>query len=121
LILPPLMSLDHEDNNLLTMGLAQIAPVWLDQKRTLEKVESYVLQVAEQGCHLVVFGEALVPGYPFGLELTDGAPFNSRLQKTMFLSMPLNPCSRKPYTSTEFARSARNVALPRIWHVLKSP
>jgi nitrilase len=30
---------------------------------------------------LVVLGEALLPGYPFWIELTDGTRFNSPLQK----------------------------------------
>jgi nitrilase len=68
----------------LTVGLAQIAPIWLDRDATLAKVNSYVEQAAQQGCGLVAFGEALVPGYPFWLELTDGARFNSALQKTIF-------------------------------------
>jgi nitrilase len=68
----------------LTVGLAQIAPVWLNRAATLGKVNSYVEQAARQGCGVVAFGEALVPGYPFWLELTDGARFNSALQKTIF-------------------------------------
>ena len=68
----------------LTVALAQIAPVWLDRAATLAKVNTYVEQAARQGCGLVAFGEALVPGYPFWLELTDGARFNSPLQKTIF-------------------------------------
>src|ERR1700722_12878653 len=68
----------------LTVALAQIAPVWLDRAATLAKVESYVDLAARQECRLVAFGEALVPGYPFWLELTDGARFNSALQKAMF-------------------------------------
>src|SRR5258708_1943648 len=68
----------------LTLGLAQMAPVWLDRTATLDKVNSYVEQAAQEGCGLVAFGEALVPGYPFWLELTDGARFNSALQKTIF-------------------------------------
>ena len=72
------------DHNLLTVGLAQIAPVWLDRERTLAKVNTYVEDAAKQGCHLVVFGEALVPGYPFWMELTDGARFNSPTQKAIF-------------------------------------
>jgi nitrilase len=56
----------------LTVALAQIAPVWLDRAATLAKVNSYVEQAARQSCGLVAFGEALVPGYPFLLELTDG-------------------------------------------------
>src|SRR5271168_1520492 len=78
------MTVQKEDSNLLRVGLAQIAPVWLDRDRTLLKVETYVEQAARQGCHLAVFGEALVPGYPFWPELTDGARFNSALQKSIF-------------------------------------
>src|SRR6201986_2159630 len=68
----------------LTIALAQIAPVWMDRAATLAKVNSYVEQAAREGCDLVAFGEALVPGYPFWLEHTDGARFNSTLQKTIF-------------------------------------
>ena len=78
-----------KDKNLLTVGLAQIAPVWLDRSATLEKVKSYLEQAAKQGCDLVLFGEALVPGYPFWLDLTDGARFNSPLQKTIFAEYAL--------------------------------
>jgi nitrilase len=70
--------------NLLNVGVAQIAPVWLDRAATLAKVNSYVEQAAARGCHLVCFGEALVPGYPFWTELTDGARFNSPLQKAIY-------------------------------------
>jgi nitrilase len=65
----------------LTVGLAQIAPVWLDRDGTLEKVADFVHLAAQEGCNLVAFGEALVPGYPFWIERTDGARFNSALQK----------------------------------------
>lgn len=65
----------------LAVGLAQIAPQWLNRKRTLEKVLEYVRLAADQGCDLVVFGEGLVPGYPFWIERTNGAEFNSPIQK----------------------------------------
>ena len=65
----------------LTVGLAQIAPVWLDRKKTLQKIMRYVTDAANQACDLVVFGEGLLPGYPFWLDLTDGARFNSDVQK----------------------------------------
>jgi nitrilase len=67
----------------LRVGLAQIAPIWLDQVRTLEKINKYVSQAAEAGCQLVVFGEALLPGYPFWIERTDGARFDSPVQKDL--------------------------------------
>jgi nitrilase len=62
---------------------AQIAPVWLDRTATIAKVIAYVHAAADQGMQLVAFGEALIPGYPFWIELTDGARFDSPLQKAL--------------------------------------
>ena len=50
-----------------TVGLAQIAPVWLDRDATIDKVVGWIEKSAAEGCSLVVFGEALIPGYPFWL------------------------------------------------------
>jgi nitrilase len=69
---------------LLTVGLAQIAPVWLHRDATISKVLDWIGQAADQGCQLVVFGEALVPGYPFWVERTDGARFDSAVQKSLY-------------------------------------
>lgn len=68
----------------LRVSLAQIAPCWLDKAATLAKVEDFVGQAAGQGSQLVAFGEALLPGYPFWPDLTDGARFESSLQKDLF-------------------------------------
>ncbi len=65
----------------MKIGFAQIVPVWLDRARTLAKVGEYVRQAGEAGCRLVAFGEALVPGYPFWIERTGGARFDSPVQK----------------------------------------
>ena len=65
----------------ITVGLAQIAPVWLDRELTLDKVLSYVGEAAEVGCDLLAFSEGVVPGYPFWIERTNGATFNSPVQK----------------------------------------
>ena len=65
----------------LTIGLAQIAPVWLDRSQTMEKMLAQVQAAAKAGCQLVAFGEALLPGYPFWIERTNGAKFNSPVQK----------------------------------------
>jgi nitrilase len=69
---------------MLQVALAQIAPVWLDKEKTLEKIDRKVRDAGEQGCNLVVFGEALVSGYPFWLEHTGGATFNSPMQKQLY-------------------------------------
>jgi nitrilase len=69
---------------ILNVALAQIAPVWLNRAATLEKILVHVDQAAASGAGLVVFGEALLPGYPFWPELTDGARFESAEQKDWF-------------------------------------
>lgn len=65
----------------LKVALAQISPVWLCKKQTIEKIENYVRQAGNEGCDLIVFGEGLLPGYPFWLALANGAEFNSKIHK----------------------------------------
>jgi nitrilase len=65
----------------LTVGIAQIAPVWLNRNETLHKMLTFVDLAADTGCELLSFGEALLPGYPFWIERTNGAQFNSPIQK----------------------------------------
>jgi len=67
----------------MRLALAQIAPVFLDRARTLDKVVAAVDEAARQGARLVAFGEALVPGYPIWIERTDGARFDSAEQKAL--------------------------------------
>ncbi len=71
-------------NDLLNIAIAQIAPQWLNKKATIKKIEEAIQQASIQKAELVCFGETLLPGYPFWLELTDSARFNSRLQKELF-------------------------------------
>lgn len=68
----------------LNIAIAQLAPVWLNKKATLKKIEEAIQEAATQKAQLVCFGETLLPGYPFWLELTDGARFNSPIQKEIF-------------------------------------
>lgn len=68
----------------LTVGLAQIAPVWLDRDATTAKIVRWIEMAAAEGAELVVFGEALLPGYPFWVERTDGARFESEVQKRLY-------------------------------------
>ena len=70
-----------EKSKSLKVGIAQISPVWLNRELTLDKIIEYVGSAAQKDCELIVFGEALLPGYPFWIELTDGARFNSSVQK----------------------------------------
>ncbi|MDJ0708744.1 MAG: carbon-nitrogen hydrolase family protein [Woeseiaceae bacterium] len=68
----------------LRVGLAQIAPVWLDRMATTAKIVDWIAKAGTAGADLVAFGEALLPGYPFWVERTDGAVFESPLQKSLF-------------------------------------
>lgn len=68
----------------ITVGLAQISPVWLNREATIDKVVHWIETAAKDGCQLVVFGETLLPGYPFWIERTDGARFESDLQKSLY-------------------------------------
>ena len=68
----------------MKVGLAQISPVLLDHQATRQKMREYCLRAAKEGCELIVFPEALLPGYPFWIEHTEGAKFESDLQKTYF-------------------------------------
>lgn len=54
-------------NQFLKVGIAQISPVWLNKQETLNKIEAYITDAAAADCELVVFGEAVLPGYPFWL------------------------------------------------------
>ena len=68
-------------SSILKIGMAQISPVWLNKEKTIDKVKSYILRAADENCDLVIFGEGLLPGYPFWLSITNGSEFNSQIQK----------------------------------------
>ena len=70
-------------NTTLKIAMAQIAPVWLDKSATLLKIEEQIKAAAKDHCELIVFGEALLPGYPFWLALTGGAEWNTNLNKEL--------------------------------------
>jgi len=70
-----------KDMNFLKVALAQIAPVWLNKELTIQKIENSILEAAKEKAELIVFGEALLPGYPFWIALTNGAAWNSSVQK----------------------------------------
>ncbi|MEJ2003988.1 MAG: carbon-nitrogen hydrolase family protein [Cyclobacteriaceae bacterium] len=68
----------------LRAGLVQMAPIWLNKESTISKMLSFIDEAAGDGCKITAFSEALLPGYPFWIEHTDGAKFESDLQKEYF-------------------------------------
>jgi len=68
----------------MRVAAAQMAPVWLNREATSHRIVEAVDQAAVSGVELLAFGECLMPGYPFWLERTDGARFDSKLQDALF-------------------------------------
>lgn len=67
----------------MRVGVAQIAPRFLDRAAGVEKVAEHVGRAAEAGCSLVAFGETMVPAYPLWLCRTGGARFDDPEQKAL--------------------------------------
>lgn len=65
----------------MRVAIGQMAPVFLDRARTVEKVARWTEDAAAHGAGLVCFGETLVPAYPVWVERLDGARFNDPVQK----------------------------------------
>ena len=70
-------------NNHLKVALAQIAPVWLNKKKTLERIVETVEEAAAEKAELLVFGEAYLPGYPLWLAYTNGAAWDLKVNKEL--------------------------------------
>ena len=69
--------------NILKVALAQISPVWLNKNKTLDEVKTAMLQASKEKAELGVFGEGLLPGYPFWLALTNGAQWDLKINKVL--------------------------------------
>ena len=69
--------------HLLKVGLAQIAPVWLDKSATLKRISETISEAAKKQIDLLVFGEGLLPGYPHWLAYTEGAAWDLDINKTL--------------------------------------
>ena len=70
-----------KNSKFLKVALAQISPIWLNKKQTIQKIENTIIDASKEKVELIVYGEALLPGYPFWIGLTNGAEWNSSVQK----------------------------------------
>ncbi len=68
----------------MKVGVAQLSPIWLNKAKTTVKIIESIQEAGDLRCDLLVFGEGLLPGYPFWLAFTDGATFNSQMQKEIY-------------------------------------
>lgn len=106
--------MDTHSADRLTVAIAQIAPVWLLREATLQKMVAWVGRAADEGAQLVAFSEGLLPGYPFWVEHTDGARFESPLQKRLYAHYSAQAvCIADGHLAPLCAAAARH----RIWVV----
>ena len=105
----------------LKVGFAQMAPIWLQRQPTMDKMLAYVQQAGEQGCQLLTFGETLLPGYPFWLDFSDGARFNSSLQKEMHAHYLEQAVQIERGDLDAFCQAARAYKMALILGVVERP
>lgn len=48
-------------------SVVQLAPVFFDKKKTLEKIGQYIRKSAKEKSRIILFPEVIIPGYPRGL------------------------------------------------------
>jgi len=107
--------------NSLKVALAQIAPIWLDRKSTLVKVEQYISEAAQQSCELIVFGEGLVPGYPFWLALTGGAEWNTKINKELHAHYVTNAVTIEKGELDSICKLARENSMAIYLGIIERP
>jgi nitrilase len=105
----------------LRVAAAQIAPVWLDREQSLARVVETIDQAAVSGVELIAFGECLVPGYPFWVERTDGARFDSRLQKDLYALYVDQAVSLEAGHLDLVCAAARRNAMALVLGILERP
>ena len=104
--------------NTLQVALAQIAPVWLNRQKTLDKIKDAMLEAAKEKAQLVVFGEGLLPGYPFWLGLTDGAKWDLKINKVLHFKLqvkaPTEATQGKAEHKTALSESRKMLKIKEI-------
>ncbi|MGO6819622.1 carbon-nitrogen hydrolase family protein [Rhizobium brockwellii] len=68
----------------MKIGAAQLRPVWLRPKQTTAKIIDAIAEASAKEIELLAFSESFLSGYPFWLCRTDGASFDSPLQKRAY-------------------------------------
>ncbi|NND63341.1 MAG: carbon-nitrogen hydrolase family protein [Flavobacteriaceae bacterium] len=107
--------------NSLKVALAQISPVWLDKSGTLKKILKQIKAAAKEEAELIVFGEGLLPGYPFWLALTDGAEWNTKVNKELHAHYVKNAVSIEDGDLDEVCKLAKKNSIAVYLGIIERP
>lgn len=107
--------------NLLKVAMAQIAPKWLDKSATLEKVEAAIVEASKNDIELLVFGEGLLPGYPYWLALTEGAKWNTKINKELHAHYLRNAVSIDAGDLTSITKLAKKYKMSIYLGIIEKP
>lgn len=107
--------------NNLKVGLAQISPIWLDKYGTLNKVKDCIKKAASQNIELLVFGEGLIPGYPFWLALTGGAEWDTKINKELHAHYVANAITLEKNDLDEICSLAKSNKMAIYLGIIERP
>ncbi len=105
----------------LKVAMCQIAPIWLDKSETLKKITKYVKLAGKEEADLIVFGEGVLPGYPFWLALTNGAEWNTKVNKELHAHYVKNAVCIEDGDLDELCKLAKKLSLAIFLGVIERP
>ncbi len=105
----------------LKVALAQIAPVWLNKTETIRRVQEQIEDASENKANLIVFGEGLIPGYPFWLALTGGAEWDTKVNKELHAHYVSNSICIDNGDLDEICRLAKEYELAVYLGIIERP
>ncbi len=91
------------------VAAAQVTPVFLDRKATLEKACEVIAEAGKQGARLVVFPEAFFPGYPEWVWVASGG--QADLLDSLYTELVANAISVPDEATERLCQAARKAKI----------
>lgn len=110
-----------ENQHTLKIAMAQIAPVWLNKQATLASIYTQMEAAGKENAELIVFGEGLLPGYPFWLALTGGAEWNKKIVKQLHAHYVRNAVTIENGDLNTVCALAKKYALATYLGIIERP
>ncbi len=95
--------------NKLKIAAAQIAPVYLNKEKTVDKVCTAISEAGKAGANLVVFPEALISGYPDWVWLVPNS--NGPVLNKLYIELVENAVSIPDNSTDKLCKAARSAKI----------